>query len=175
VAVFTVPTIGDHRVQNDYLRHNRNDYITDGKWYQFGERNELMQWNLLTTTLTANALFSGLSGMLLTIAAAPMAHWLGIPIWICFAVGGGLVLFSVQVAMTARNPQPTAVRMVIIADAVWVVSASALIAVFPESMSDQGLVALGIVTIGVAVFAVLQWIGLRHVMHKPVRTAVSLP
>jgi len=133
-----------------------------------------MQWNLLTTTLTANALFSGLSGMLLTIAAAPMAHWLGIPTWISFAVGGGLVLFSVQVAMTARNPQPTAVRMVITGDAAWVVSAIVLIAVFPESMSVQGLVALGIVTIGVAVLAALQWIGLRLVMRKTATTVMSM-
>jgi hypothetical protein len=121
----------------------------------------MMQWNLLTTTLTANAVFSGLSGLVLTIGARPTSEWLGIPTWISVAVGLGLMVFSAQVAMTARNPQPPAVRMVIAGDAAWVVIATGLIVFFPESMSTAGLVALGIVTVGVTTFAVLQWLGLR--------------
>lgn len=133
-----------------------------------------MQWNLLTTTLGANALFSGLSGVLLTIGAVPMADWLGIPIWISVAVGVGLMAFSAQVAMTARDPQPAAVRMVIISDVAWVVSAVVLIALFPGSMSDQGLVALGLVTGAVAVFAILQTIGLRLVTRGLEPSAASV-
>lgn len=120
-----------------------------------------MQWNLLTTALTANAVFSGLSGLVLTIGAGPMSHWLGIPTWISIAAGLGLVLFSVQVAMTARDPQPQAVRVVIAGDVVWVVLAIMLMAVFPEAMSSEGVVALVVVTGAVATFALLQWLGLR--------------
>ena len=123
-----------------------------------------MQWNLLTSTLGANALFSGLSGVLLAVGALPMSDWLGIPTWLCVAVGIGLVLFAIQVAMTARNPVPVSVRTVIAGDVAWVVIATVLILGFPDSMSDTGLVALGIVTAVVATFAVLQSIGLRSVI-----------
>ena len=136
--------------------------------------NELMQWNLLTTTLTANAVFSGLSGLALTLGAVPMSEWLGIPTWIGIVVGLGLVLFSVQVAMTARNPEPHVVRMVIASDAAWVVFAAVLIVAFPDSMSKAGSAALGIVTVVVATFAVLQWLGLRSAARIGDRSAVNV-
>ena len=135
---------------------------------------ELMQWNLLTTTLAANALFSGLSGAALTLGAVPMSEWLGIPTWISVVVGLGLVLFSVQVAMTARNPEPQAVRMVIASDAAWVVIATVLNVAFPDSMSNDGFAALAIVTVGVATFAVLQWLGLRSATRIGDRSAVRV-
>ena len=135
---------------------------------------ELMQWNLLTTTLTANAVFSGLSGVALTLGAVPMSEWLGIPTWISVVIGVGLMMFSIQVAMTARNPEPQAVRMVIASDAAWVVIATVLIAAFPDSMSNDGFAALAIVTVGVATFAVLQWLGLRSATRIGDRSAVRV-
>ena len=133
-----------------------------------------MQWNLLTATLTTNAVFSGLSGVALTLGAQPMSEWLGIPTWISIAVGLGLVLFSAQVAMTARNPKPPAVRMVIAGDVVWVVSAIVLIAIFPDAMSSQGTVALAVVTGVVATFALLQWLGLRSADRAGGRVAAHV-
>jgi hypothetical protein len=122
-----------------------------------------MQWNLLTATLTTNALFSGISGVILTVGAKPMSEWLGTPMWISITIGLGLVLFSVQVAMTVRDPQPQTVWMVIAGDVTWVVLAITLLAVFPDAMSSEGVVALAVVTAAVATFALLQWLGLRSV------------
>lgn len=129
-----------------------------------------MQWNLLTAALAVNAAFSGLSGVVLTVGAVPMADWLGIPSWVSVVVGLGLVAFSVQVAATARSPQVEAVRLVIVGDLAWVVSAIGLIVWFPESMSDEGIFALGLVTVGVAVFATLQWVGLTVEMRGELST-----
>jgi hypothetical protein len=160
-----VATVQGDRSRNNYLAGNCPNYPRDEQWYQFDERNELMQWNLLTATLAANAAFSGLSGVVLTFAAVPLADWLGIPIWVSVVIGLGLLAFSVQVAATTRSPQVGAVRLVIAGDLAWVVSAIGLIVWFPESMSDEGIFALGLVTVGVGVFATLQWLGLAIEMR----------
>jgi hypothetical protein len=134
----------------------------------------MMQWNLLTATLTANSVFSGLSGLALIIGAAPASTWLGIAPWFSAALGVGLVGFSIQVAMTARNPEPQAVWMVIAGDVAWVVIAAAAIVAFPESMSAEGIKALAVVTAGVSTFACLQWVGLRAVIRSDADNAVTV-
>lgn len=118
--------------------------------------------NLLTSTLTVNASLSATTGVALVVAAAPLTDWLGIPTWVGLLLGLGLVLFAVQVLRVARRPGRTQVIQVISADVIWVVGATTVILVFPGSMSTAGLWALGAVTAAVALFAVLQAVGLRN-------------
>lgn len=118
--------------------------------------------NLLTSTLTVNASLSTTIGVALLVAAGPLPDWLGIPAWIGLLLGIGLVLFAVQVLRVARNPRRAQVIQVIGADVIWVVGAATVILVFPGSMSTAGLWALGGVTAVVALFAVLQTVGLRR-------------
>lgn len=118
--------------------------------------------NLLTSTLTVNASLSATSGVALVLAAAPLSDWLGIPTWVGFILGIGLILFAVQVLRVARNPRRSQVIQVIGADVIWVVGAATVILVFPGSMSTVGLWALGGVTAAVALFALLQTVGLRR-------------
>lgn len=118
--------------------------------------------NLLTSTLTVNASLSATTGIALVVAAAPLSDWLGIPTWVGLLLGIGLILFAVQVLRVARSQRRSQVIQVIGADITWVVGAATVILVFPGSMSTVGLWALGGVTAAVALFAVLQTVGLRR-------------
>lgn len=119
--------------------------------------------SLLKATLFVNAGSSGVTGLALAVGAVPVADWLGIPTWVAVVVGIGLLVFAVDVAVTARNPRPGAVRQVIIADVAWVIGALIVIFGFPGSMTTEGLWALGLISLVVAGFAVLQTVGLRRV------------
>lgn len=121
-----------------------------------------MSSRILTAVLATNAGFSAVTGVVMIVAAGPLSNWLGIPTWVTVGVGAGLVPFAVAVAATARSPVLSRVVQVIVADVSWVVGAAVITIGFPESMSRQGLWALGMVTVVVAVFAVLQTLGLRR-------------
>lgn len=117
---------------------------------------------ILTGTLGVNAVSSGVTGIALTAGAVPLSDWFGIPTWVSLVVGVGLVLFTVWVARTARNPRRPTVLEVIAADIAWVVGAVIVIFAFPGSMSTAGRWALGLVTVAVAAFALFQTLGLRR-------------
>jgi hypothetical protein len=125
-----------------------------------------MPTNLLRSALTANAAFSALSGVALTLGASPLSDLLGVPTWSALIVGVGLLPFAAAVAVISRDPQPQAVPMVIVADLVWVITAALLIIGFPGLMSTAGLWSLGIATIVVADLMIGQAVGLRR-MEQP--------
>ena len=116
---------------------------------------------VLTNTLVVNAGSSATSGAALVVGAGPLSAWLGIPTPASVVVGVGLLLFAIDVARISRNPQRNRVVRVIAADVTWVIAAAIVIFGFPGSMSTEGRWALGIVTVAVATYAVLQTIGLR--------------
>lgn len=117
---------------------------------------------LLTNTLAANATMSGATGIALTAGFSPLSGWLGIPAWVSLVVGVGLLGFAFQVGRVARKPRRSDVLQVVVADLAWVVGAAVVILVFPDSMSTEGLWALGVVTAAVALFAVLQTVGVSR-------------
>lgn len=117
---------------------------------------------LLRPTLTVNAVSSAVTGVALVAGAAPLSGWLGIPAWLSVVVGIGLLAFAVGVARVARDLRPNGVHQVIAADVAWVIGAAVVIVGFPGSMSTAGLWALGIVSLAVADFAILQTAGLRR-------------
>jgi hypothetical protein len=116
----------------------------------------------LTRALLGNAGFSAVTGVSLVLGAVPLSRWLEIPTWLTAAVGVGLLPFSLAVSVVARRPSLRTVRLVIAADLVWVAGAAIVILGFPQSMSTSGLWVLGLVTVAVAGFAVLQAVGLRR-------------
>ena len=118
--------------------------------------------NLLIRALAANSAFSALTGAVLIAASVPLSDWLGVPTWLTALIGAGLLPFAFVVGRTARDPEPSRVIQVIIADVSWVIGAAVILFGFPSWMSGQGLWALAIVTGGVALFAVLQTVGLRR-------------
>lgn len=121
-----------------------------------------MSDSLLRRALLGNAVFSASSGVVLIVLAAPLADTLEVPSMLLFALGAGLLPFAAAVGWVAGNRAPTAVRAVIGADLAWVIAAIGLVAVVGDSMATTTVVALSLVTLAVADFAALQWLGLRR-------------
>ena len=121
-----------------------------------------MNSSLLVKALAANSAFSAATGIILIVAAVPLSGWLGVQPWLLVLVGAGLLPFAFLVGRTARDPEPSRVIQVIVADVSWVLGAGVILFGFPGWMTGQGLWALEIVTGGVALFATLQAVGLRR-------------
>lgn len=129
--------------------------------------------NLLRNTLLINAGSSLLFGGAAIAFAGPLAQWTGIASWILYVLGAGLVLFAADVAWTAtRNPvNPLFAKAIIAADVAWVVGSGLSLLIFSGSLTVQGQWTIELIAVAVAVFAVLQTVGLRRLGdHRP-RTA----
>lgn len=113
---------------------------------------------MLRRVLTANAVTSGLAGAV-ALAFGPTVDELlgtGHPGWVRL-VGLALVVFAVDVALIARASRPVLRRLAPIvsaADAAWV--AFTLVSIVAGWYSTGGAVAMGVVGLGVIVFAVEQ-------------------
>ncbi len=122
-------------------------------------------FTLLRRSLQANALFSGLSGLLFLVAGGPIASFLGgaVP-WVISLLGLGLILYAVWLLMIARRPIPDRreVWIAIGLDAAWVLASAGLLIADLTPLTLPGKWAVGIVADLVAVFAVLQYYGLTR-------------
>lgn len=114
----------------------------------------------VTSVLKANAAFSALSGLGLIVGWTSVSDWLGVPTAISVGLGLGLLVFAGSVYRIAQNPAPAAVKSVILSDLAWVVGAAAVLVLFPDAMTTAGRWALGLVSLIVADFALLQWLAL---------------
>jgi hypothetical protein len=137
------------------LPHRDGERIVDPK-------GPPMSDSLLHRSLAANAIFSASCGAALIGASARLSDVLELPAWLLATIGVALIPFAGLVALISRNPDATAVRVVIGADAAWVVAALVLITGFGSAMATTSIVALSVVSLAVADLAVLQYIGLRR-------------
>lgn len=122
-------------------------------------------YGFLHNTLRGNFVFSLTSGALAALAAWPLASYLGIPSpWILVALGLGVFGFGLLVRQTVnRTPFDIAsVRMIAVADVVWVVASVGLLLLPGMPFTTEGRWVIGIVAEIVALFAVLEIYGLRR-------------
>lgn len=117
--------------------------------------------NTLERALTANAAFSGITGLAALALAGRLAESLGPPVWSLRGLGAGLMLFAVLVAREARVPGRPGTRLIIAADLAWVVAATVVITVAPGWLTRNGRATLAAVTLVVGTVAVGQWRGLQ--------------
>ena len=118
---------------------------------------------LLRGALTGNGLFSILSGLAAAVFAAPLGDLMGISWVVLLVVGFGVIGFGIVTLMNARR-QPinlAEAKLTIVADIVWV-GAAAVIVLIPGLLTADGNLLLGGVSVVVAVFAILQSIGIRQ-------------
>jgi hypothetical protein len=110
-----------------------------------------------------NALFSLAAAMVALAAAGPLAAAFAVPTAWLVVIGAGLVPFGLAVLHLGRRRDTDlrAVRIVVVMDALWVVAAAVILTV-PGSMSPVGKLVLGLLTLGVIDWAVLQAIGMRR-------------
>lgn len=121
---------------------------------------------LLRGVLQANMIFSGLSGLLLAVAAAPLGQWLGVPAtWLLVVIGIGLLGFAGLLFQIARqNPLDLRQANVIFwLDVAWVVGSALLLFTGWVSFTTTGWWAVLLVADVVALFAILEFVGMRRI------------
>jgi hypothetical protein len=122
--------------------------------------------SLLRGTLYANALFSGISGLAFAVAAQPIALFLGLDApFVLVGIGIGLLFYALALWYNAsRHPLSRAfVWAAIIGDTAWVVGSYILLLTNWLPLTPAGWWAVAIVADLVAIFAVLQFYGLRQI------------
>lgn len=118
---------------------------------------------LLRVALGANAVFSGLAGLVLLVWAEPLGQRIGVSSTLLLRlIASGLLAFAAQLAWVAKGKRadPNNIKMFTGLDLAWVV-ATVLVLVVPSPLNGAGrwlLIAIGLI---VADFAFLQWWGLR--------------
>ncbi len=123
------------------------------------------QGRLLRVSLSGNALFSGLSGLVLLLAPGSVASFLGLTVpWIVATIGAGLMLYAVWLAALARRPVIPRIEAwgVISLDVAWVLGSLILLIADPLSLTLTGKWTVTIVADFVTLFATLQFFGLHR-------------
>ncbi len=123
------------------------------------------QGNFLRRVLQANGIFSGLSGVAFILGARPLAAFLGLtaPL-ILMGIGLGLLLYAAALFREAARESIDRQFVVaaIIMDAAWVVGSIILLLTGWVPFTLAGKWAIALVADLVAVFAGLQFYGLRR-------------
>jgi hypothetical protein len=120
--------------------------------------------HLLRTTFAVNAISSGLTGVLLLLGAVPLAPLLGLPGPLPVALfGASLFAFAAYVWRARREPldlgQATAIFVL---DVAYVGASVVVLLVWPGVLSSLGRVFVALMADVVAVFAILEYVGLRR-------------
>ncbi len=120
---------------------------------------------LLRNALRGNAFFSMASGLVALVLAGPISEFMEIPTIVLVVVGVGVLIFGIALLVNARRNEVniTAAWITVIADDIWVITALVLIFAFPDLISDGGKVLFGGISVVVAIFGVLQFIGIQRV------------
>ena len=123
--------------------------------------------NLLFQSIRSNALYSSFCGLVAAAASGPVAQFLGLPsggrialilIGIGLILHGALLWFGSQ----ARPVDQTLAWYAIIGDIGWVVISILILFIDPWQFSNGGWWLIAILADIVALFAILQYIGLRR-------------
>jgi hypothetical protein len=121
--------------------------------------------SLLRRALLGNTLFSGLSGLIAALAAVPLATFIGLPSPIILIVLGlGLMGYAALLyRMATRQPlSRNAALFAVAADIAWVAGSILLLLLGWPPFTTAGKWLVAILADIVAVFAVVQFIGLRR-------------
>ena len=121
--------------------------------------------SFLQRAILGNAVFSGLSGLLMVLAASPISQFLGLsnPL-ILTIVGIALLLYMPFLFWLAnQTPVPSWMTWVVIElDVLWVIGSLILIFTSLVPLTTGGKWVIAITADIVAIFAILQYFGLRR-------------
>ena len=120
---------------------------------------------LLATAISANAVFSLASGLVLLTGAVVLAPHIGVPAWALASTGAGVVGFGALLLWLLTEPTRLAGagRVAVAADLAWIAATAMITTIQPPMLTAAGTVALGVLTAAVAAFATAQAIGLRRI------------
>lgn len=121
---------------------------------------------LLRRTLFGNVIFSLLSSLLLLLASAPVAAFLGVPqaSGLFALLGVGILGFAAFVYWVQSRPalDTRFVWLIFVMDVLWVVASVVILVTNAFALSTEGRWAVLVIADIVAVFAVLEVIALRR-------------
>lgn len=121
---------------------------------------------LLKNALIANAVFCTLSGLVLTFAAQSIAAFTGIPSALAIRITGiVLALYGADLAyftMSKADWLRTIGVIAVIGDVAWVIGSVVLLVTGVLPLTTGGMWLIAILADIVAVFAIVQFVGLRR-------------
>jgi hypothetical protein len=120
---------------------------------------------LLRRALQTNAVFSGIGGAGMLLAAGPVARLLGVEVsWPIVLLGADLLLFAAWVGYEAMQTmlRRRRARVILALDIAWVIASALTITLDPFGLSTEGKWAVAAVADVVAVFALVEYLGLRR-------------
>lgn len=128
----------------------------------------------LRRSLLGNGLFSVASGLTALLLSRPLSAAMSVSSSILYVVGGAVFAFGAWILWWARQPRVDErfAFLVVALDLLWLVVAVVLIAI-PASLSGTGRLILVVATLVVALFAVLQVIGLIAASREEPRRLVA--
>ena len=124
-----------------------------------------MNDRLLRTALRGNGVFSAVSGAMMVVASRPLAEFIGL------AWPSALLIIRVLTLLyaldlfwfTSRETiNMTFAWLTIILDVAWVVASVVLLLADPLGFTVAGKWFIGLMAEAVALFAVVQWLGVRR-------------
>ncbi|CAN5826735.1 hypothetical protein BH23CHL2_BH23CHL2_09030 [soil metagenome] len=121
--------------------------------------------SLLRRALVGNALFSAVAGTVMILGTSRISDFTGLtPGWVPAAIGVGVLIWAVAVGWIARREeiQPWKAWLVIGGDLAWVVASYAVIVAGKPELTTAGVWTVGILAEVVALFAIVQYLGLRR-------------
>lgn len=120
--------------------------------------------NKLQIALLRNAVFSGLSGMLMVAFRSSIAEAFALPdSGTVFAVIGGLLLFfTATIILEIVKQRPRWVMWIVIQDFLWVAGSAVLLALRPFGISTVGNIAIAVVAAIVAFMGYTQYTALEE-------------
>ncbi|MDJ0653444.1 MAG: hypothetical protein QNJ40_04760 [Xanthomonadales bacterium] len=113
-----------------------------------------------------NAVFAGGCGLLMVVAAQPVAGWLGVDAVLTVAsIGAFLLLFAARLVMLRRNQRADVAEAwsIVMGDLGWVVFSLGLLSVYSSEFSDLGRLLIAATAVVVMALAVAQAAGIRPV------------
>ena len=118
----------------------------------------------LSRALLADAIFSGVAAVALTLGAGALAPFLNLPEALLRETGLFLIAYTALVGWLATRPSlPRAIVMVVVAgNAAWTLASIALLFSGAVSPNLFGIIVVIAQAIATGVFAELQYIGLRR-------------
>ncbi len=131
------------------------------------------RFGLLRAALRLNAVFSGLSGLMLIAHTPLVGELLGLDaLWALQLMGVSLVLYALWLTISARTT-PIDLREVwtaISLDIGWVIASAVILGLYWVSLPSTGRWTIGVVADVVAGFACLQWYGIHRAQRQEVRS-----
>ena len=132
---------------------------------QITSRISFKDKSFLQRALLGNAAFSGISGLVIVLAAGALSQFLGLDNPLILVIVGGILLLYMPILVWLSNQSPVPAHFaweVIVLDVVWVLGNLVLIFTELVPLTSSGKWAIALTADIVFMIAVLQYLGLRR-------------